>query len=127
MQKIKIGVVALGIAFIAAGCSSQTSTSSTTPVVTPPATTTTTPTTTNSPTSYTMAEVAAANTAQKCWTTIDGNVYDLTAWANQHPGGRANILKLCGIDGAKEFKAQHGTQRKPAQELASLLIGTLKQ
>lgn len=126
MQKIKMGVVVLGIVFLAAGCGSKSSTSSTSPVVTPTASTTTT-TTTNSPASYTMAEVAAANTAQKCWTTIDGNVYDLTTWISQHPGGKANILKLCGIDGAKEFIAQHGTQRKPAQELASLLIGTLKQ
>lgn len=112
-----IVVTILSIVLLAAGCGKQPSAANVSP-------TTTTPTTSAT---YTMAEVGAANTTQKCWTTIDGNVYDLTTWINQHPGGKANIVKLCGIDGAKEFVAQHGAQRKPVQELASLLIGTLKQ
>lgn len=112
-EKLSI-IIILGVVLLAVSCGKQPDTTSVSPA---PITST----------MYTMAEVAAANTAQKCWTTIDGNVYDLTTWIDQHPGGKANIMKLCGIDGAKEFKAQHGTQRKPAQELAGLLIGVLKQ
>jgi cytochrome b involved in lipid metabolism len=30
-----------------------------------------------------------------CWTTVNGIVYDLTAFINKHPGGDKNILKIC--------------------------------
>jgi cytochrome b involved in lipid metabolism len=74
---------------------------------------------------YTLADVAKHTTQSSCWTTIDGNVYDLTAWISQHPGGAAAILSLCGKDGSAAFNAQHGGQARPAAELASFLIGTL--
>lgn len=73
---------------------------------------------------YTMAQVAAHATASSCYTTINGSVYDLTPFINQHPGGPA-ILQLCGIEGTATFMAQHGGQGKPERELASLKIGTL--
>ena len=76
--------------------------------------------------SYSMADVAAANIKTKCWTAIGGNVYDLTSWITQHPGGQGAILSLCGKDGTAAFNAQHGGQARPEQELKSLLIGTLK-
>lgn len=76
---------------------------------------------------YTIAQVQSANTRSKCWTTINGGVYDLTSYINQHPGGAQRIMELCGIDGTQKFIAQHGGQGKPEQELASLKIGTLAQ
>ena len=75
---------------------------------------------------YTMADVQAANTPEKCWSAINGNVYDLTAWINKHPGGDKNILKICGKDGSTAFNGQHGGQAKPAQVLAGFEIGVLK-
>jgi cytochrome b involved in lipid metabolism len=74
-----------------------------------------------------MAQVAAANGASKCWTVINGNVYDLTTWINQHPGGPEHILSICGKDGTSAFEAQHGGQSQPASILASFKIGTLAQ
>jgi cytochrome b involved in lipid metabolism len=76
---------------------------------------------------YTMAQVATHNDASSCWSAIGGGVYDLTAWINQHPGGRAAILSLCGTDGTSAFEAQHGGERRPEAELASLKIGSLVQ
>ena len=93
-------------------------TGTTTPAVTVPAV--------SSGTSYSMAQVAAANSKTKCWTTIGGNVYDLTSWIAQHPGGQGAILGICGKDGTAVFDAQHGGQSRPEQELKSFLIGTLK-
>ncbi len=75
---------------------------------------------------YTMAEVKMHSNAQSCWTAVNGNVYDVTAWINQHPGGKEAILSLCGKDGTKAFTDQHGGQRRPEQELKSFLIGVLK-
>lgn len=74
---------------------------------------------------FTMAKVSTHNSAQSCWTTISGNVYDLTSWIDQHPGGAQAILSLCGIDGTSAFLAQHGGQGKPERELATFLIGKL--
>lgn len=77
--------------------------------------------------SYTLAQVATHNSAQSCWTAINGGVYDVTAWVSQHPGGAQAILSLCGTDGSSAFNGQHGGERRPAQELAGFKIGTLIQ
>ena len=63
--------------------------------------------------------------ATSCWTAINGKVYDVTSWINQHPGGRDAILSLCGTDGSAAFNGQHGGQARPAQELATFNIGIL--
>jgi len=80
---------------------------------------------TKAPNTYTLADVATHNTATSCWSAINGGVYDLTSWINQHPGGAQAILGLCGRDGSAAFNDQHGGQRRPANELAGFQIGTL--
>ncbi|MDB4984469.1 MAG: conserved rane protein of unknown function [Patescibacteria group bacterium] len=84
-----------------------------------------TPSSTPAANTYTMAQVATHKDATSCWTTINGNVYDVTAWINQHPGGPGRILALCGTDGSAAFNGQHGGQARPASELASFKIGVL--
>ena len=74
---------------------------------------------------YTMATVAQHNSASSCWAAINGNVYDLTNWINQHPGGQGPILSLCGTDGSAAFNGQHGGQARPASELKNFLLGPL--
>jgi len=74
---------------------------------------------------YTMEKVKANASATSCWTVIKGNVYDLTAWINQHPGGSSSIKSLCGIDGSAAFAAQHQGQSKPESRLAGYLLGPL--
>lgn len=76
---------------------------------------------------YTLADVAQHNNASNCWSAINGNVYDLTNWIYQHPGGPEHILAICGTDGSAAFNAQHGGQSAPAQELAQFYIGPLTQ
>lgn len=94
----------------------------------PTAAPSTTPSVTPSPTpaGYTMADVKKANTRDKCWSAIDGNVYDLTAWIPAHPGGASAITFLCGIDGSNAFKAQHESQARPAMNLTKYLLGPLR-
>jgi cytochrome b involved in lipid metabolism len=79
------------------------------------------------PSSYTLAEVSKHNGQTSCWTAINGNVYDVTSWISRHPGGSDAILSLCGTDGSAAFTGQHGGQARPASELATFKIGTLKQ
>ena len=75
---------------------------------------------------FTLAEVATRNTASECWVAISGNVYDLTRWIAQHPGGSSAIIQLCGTDGTQAFTSQHGGQSNPTSTLARYLIGPLR-
>jgi cytochrome b involved in lipid metabolism len=77
------------------------------------------------PAGYTMAQVKANKSAAKCWSVINGNVYDLTAWIKAHPGGEGAITSLCGIDGTQDFLAMHRNQSKPESRLSAFLLGPL--
>ena len=78
-------------------------------------------------TSFTAAQVAAHDSASSCWTIIDANVYDLTQWIAQHPGGPQAIQGLCGRDGTATFRGQHGTAQRQADILVTFKIGALAQ
>ena len=74
---------------------------------------------------YTMEKVRANNSGASCWSVIDGNVYDLTKWIASHPGGRGNILSLCGKNGTAEFAAKHRGDSNPQARLRGFLLGPL--
>jgi hypothetical protein len=92
-----------------------------------PAATTARPTPTPDATSagYTMNQVRANNSASSCWSLINGNVYNLTAWINSHPGGSSAIRGLCGVDGTTSFNARHSGQSNPTATLSRYLLGPL--
>lgn len=92
-----------------------------------PTSSTTTASVAQAPDTYTLADVALHSNGASCWSAINGGVYDLTSWINQHPGGPQAILSICGIDGSAAFNDQHGGQSRPANELAGFKIGTLVQ
>lgn len=102
-----------------------------TPVPSPPESATSSPlqapTPTPAPGTYTAAEVAAHNSFKSCWTIIGGNVYDLTAWITQHPGGEGAILSICGRNGSGAFAGQHGTDPRANRMLATFKIGALAE
>lgn len=77
--------------------------------------------------SITMAEVAQHASRESCYTVIRGEVYDLTGWIANHPGGQAAILGLCGRDGTDAFMNQHGGSSRQENILAGFRIGTLVQ
>lgn len=137
--RIAAGLAAIVAAgSLLAGCSSASTTASsaaagassaakaaTTTTTTSAAATTAATTPTAAATGLTMAAVATHNSASSCWTVIDKNVYDLTAWISVHPGGATPIKGLCGIDGTAQFHAEHGTESSPAKHLATFLKGAL--
>ena len=57
---------------------------------------------------FTREIVATHNTSSDCWAIIDGKVYDLTKWEDEHPGGKAAILRSCGKDITKESMSHPG-------------------
>lgn len=102
------------------------STVTTQPVPAKPTPTTSAPAPTTAGT-FTLAQVATHNNSASCYSAINGGVYDLTSFITQHPGGVAAIKSLCGVDGTSAYNGQHGSSRRPANELASLKIGVLAQ
>ncbi|QQS22965.1 cytochrome b5 domain-containing protein [bacterium] len=119
MKKLSILVVAF--ALLAAGCNSTETT------ITQDSSTNNNQSTEQTATGYTMADVSAANSGSKCYSAINGSVYDLTEWIPLHPGGAAKIQALCGKDGSSFFNGQHGGQAQQESALAKYKIGTLQQ
>ena len=74
---------------------------------------------------YTLDEVAQHDDASSCWAVVEGQVYDLTRWVSQHPGGPERILGICGTDASLQFEAQHSGQARPERQLESFRIGSL--
>lgn len=75
---------------------------------------------------YSMSDIQAHNSQSDCWSTIGGDVYDLTSWVSRHPGGPGPIMGLCGTDGTAKFTKKHGTSARPKSMLVLLKIGALK-
>lgn len=76
-------------------------------------------------TAYTLAQVGEHADRSSCWAAIDGSVYDLTSWIANHPGGQDAIVGLCGTDATAKFTAKHAGDARPAQQLATMRIGSL--
>nr|XP_019012460.1 L-lactate dehydrogenase (cytochrome) [Kwoniella pini CBS 10737]OCF51241.1 L-lactate dehydrogenase (cytochrome) [Kwoniella pini CBS 10737] len=54
-----------------------------------------------------FTEVNKHNTPEDCWVIIDGRVYDLTAFAEIHPGGAGHIHRVAGRDASGIFNPIH--------------------
>jgi cytochrome b involved in lipid metabolism len=77
---------------------------------------------------YTKDQVALKNKATDCWTIINGNVYDITSYVPNHPGGEEEIVKVCGKDGSQLFaKPMEHKEGGAENVLSGFKIGTLKQ
>lgn len=79
---------------------------------------------------FTMDEISTHNSQQDCWTVIEGNVYDVTSFIPDHPGGE-RILAACGIDATDLFTGKSPMGRMHSQVARSILsklqIGTLSK
>jgi predicted heme/steroid binding protein len=57
---------------------------------------------------YTRQEIKKHNTKDDLWIIIDDKVYDLSEYAEEHPGGILAITKNAGMDATKGFRGpQH--------------------
>ncbi|GMT27080.1 hypothetical protein PFISCL1PPCAC_28831, partial [Pristionchus fissidentatus] len=73
----------------------------------------------------TEAEVAAHTEKDSLWCIIDGIVYDLTKFADEHPGGDQVLVEQAGQDATEPFNdvGHSADAREMAKEYA---IGRLK-
>jgi len=79
----------------------------------------------STPETYTLQLVAQNANAERCWSVIDGVVYDFTSWIDSHPGGAKDILDVCGIDGTGAFNSEHARDRKAQMTAEEYVLGAL--
>ncbi|XP_073013631.1 cytochrome b5-like [Typha latifolia] len=53
---------------------------------------------------YTLGEVSKHNTPKDCWLIINGKVFDVTKFLEDHPGGDDVLLSSTGKDATDDFE-----------------------
>lgn len=56
---------------------------------------------------FTFDEVQQHKSKESCWVILYGNVYDVTSFLPDHPGGSKIILQLAGTDATEEYDPIH--------------------
>ncbi|KAG7979085.1 hypothetical protein I3843_05G112600 [Carya illinoinensis] len=73
---------------------------------------------------YTMQETSQHNSKEDCWVVIDGKVYDVSSYLDEHPGGDDVVLAATGKDATDDFEdAGHSESAKELME--TFCIGEL--
>ncbi|XP_047322626.1 cytochrome b5 [Impatiens glandulifera] len=75
---------------------------------------------------YSMEEVAQHNSKEDCWIVIDGKVYEVSSYLDEHPGGDEVILQATGKDATDEFE-DAGHSEEAREQLEAFCIGELDQ
>ncbi|KAH1031453.1 hypothetical protein J1N35_043627 [Gossypium stocksii] len=73
---------------------------------------------------YTMQDASQHNTKDDCWIVIDGKVYDVTSYLDEHPGGDDVVLESTGKDATDDFE-DAGHSKSAKELLQSFCIGEL--
>ncbi|KAL1612720.1 hypothetical protein SLS60_000949 [Paraconiothyrium brasiliense] len=56
---------------------------------------------------FSTADVASHNKADNLWIIVDEDVYDLTKFQDDHPGGKKILQRVAGKDASKQFWKYH--------------------
>ncbi|TIA00065.1 hypothetical protein D6C83_09042, partial [Aureobasidium pullulans] len=76
-------------------------------------------------TEYTLKEVSEHNTEKDLWITVDGNIYDVTKYTLDHPGGVESLVEVAGQDATQAFE-DVGHSDEAREIMAPFLIGTVQ-
>ncbi|KAK7204721.1 putative acyl-CoA dehydrogenase [Myxozyma melibiosi] len=75
---------------------------------------------------FSAEDVAKHGSEESLWIIIDGNVYDLSSFQNEHPGGKKILKRVAGKDASKMFWKYHsaGILKKYSPKLQIGTIGS---
>ncbi|GMH27568.1 hypothetical protein Nepgr_029411 [Nepenthes gracilis] len=73
---------------------------------------------------FSMQEISQHKAKDDCWLVIDGKVYDVTTYLDEHPGGDDVVLEVTGKDAKEEFE-DAGHSKSARELLETFCIGEL--
>ncbi|KAF5178999.1 cytochrome b5 [Thalictrum thalictroides] len=73
---------------------------------------------------YDLKEAGEHNTRDDCWVVVDGKVYDVSSYLDEHPGGDDVLLRATGKDATDEFN-DAGHSKDAIQLMEEFCIGEL--
>ncbi|KAK5064337.1 hypothetical protein LTR84_000170 [Exophiala bonariae] len=73
---------------------------------------------------FSSADVATHNKANNLYVIVDEDVYDLTTFQDEHPGGKKILQRVAGKDASKQFWKYHNESILKKYK-AKLLVGSL--
>jgi len=76
---------------------------------------------------YTWEEVEKKTEKDARWLVIDNEVFNITNWANKHPGGSRVITHYAGQDATDAFKAFHNDLNAIKKWMKPIHIGSLAE
>ncbi|KAK4863179.1 hypothetical protein LT330_001957 [Penicillium expansum] len=74
---------------------------------------------------YTLKDVAAHNTKGDTWMVIHGQVFELTKYLQDHPGGADALIEVAGTDATAAYE-DIGHSEDAREIMQPFLVGTLK-
>jgi cytochrome b involved in lipid metabolism len=77
----------------------------------------------------TNADVAKHSVESDCWVVVNKNVYNITNYIPNHPGGPGAIIPLCGGDATNAFNTKNGRgshSNRASQNLETMIVGTIQ-
>lgn len=80
---------------------------------------------------YTLEQVAQNADRSSCWVALHGEVFDFTAFIDDHPGGARGILRHAGTDASDVFAELHSQSIfaafGPSYRIGKLRVGSESQ
>lgn len=73
---------------------------------------------------HVQEEAAKHTTSDSCWLMIDGYVYDVTSFLDDHPGGGELLLNAAGKDATDDFE-DVGHSKNARKDMLNYLIGAV--
>jgi cytochrome b involved in lipid metabolism len=69
-----------------------------------------------------METVAEHSLLSDCWFVINNNIYNITDYLANHPGGEKNITDYCGKDATTAFETKGGKPGETHSDAARALL-----
>lgn len=74
---------------------------------------------------FSLAEVAQHVDADSCWIVVRGEVYDVTDFLEEHPGGKSMLMSVAGSDASATFDGIHADTEEALAIGAEYKIGAV--
>ncbi|KAL8286548.1 hypothetical protein RQP46_004565 [Phenoliferia psychrophenolica] len=73
---------------------------------------------------FTLKDVEAHASEKSAWIIVEGSVYDMTEFLEEHPGGKKILLNSCGKDSTEKFWKFH-SKKVLTKTAKPFLLGTV--